>query len=53
MDVLDRWLFADNRPLIDRVWVGGRRWVEGGRHVARDAVAAAYSSCLNGLLSEG
>lgn len=51
-DLLDRWCFAGNRPLVDRVWVGGRQRVRGGRHVARERHAAAYADCLRRLLAE-
>jgi len=39
--ILDSLVFAGSGA-IDQVWSGGRRIVEGGRHVARDAIAAAY-----------
>ncbi len=47
--LLDAFVFADSRGMIDGVWRGGRQWVKGGRHVARDAVAARYVRALAGL----
>lgn len=47
--LLDAFVFADSRGMIDGVWRGGRQWVKGGRHVARDAVAARYMRALAGL----
>ncbi|MFZ5671046.1 MAG: formimidoylglutamate deiminase [Pseudomonadota bacterium] len=39
--ILDSLVFSGSGA-VDAVWSGGRRIVEGGRHVARDAIAAAY-----------
>lgn len=50
-DLLDRFVFAGNRPLIDRVDVGGRCRVSQGRHLSREPVAAAYAACLKRLLA--
>lgn len=50
-DVLDRFVFAGNRPLIDQVHVGGRCRVSEGRHASREPVAAAYAACLKQLLA--
>ncbi len=47
--LLDAFVFADSRGMIDGVWRGGRQWVKGGRHVARDAVVARYARALAGL----
>ena len=41
-DVVDRWLFSGNRPLVRDVEVAGVRVVEDGRHRDRDAIAAGY-----------
>ena len=48
--LLDRWIFAARHGAIDAVWRGGRQWVERGRHVAAEAVAARYRRTLAGLL---
>ena len=49
--LFDRWIFGARTPVVDCVWRGGRKWVEGGRHVARDAVAERYKATLRGLLT--
>nr|MBP6749299.1 formimidoylglutamate deiminase [Xanthomonadaceae bacterium] len=45
-DIADRWIFSGNRPAIDRVEVAGRTVVVGGRHVARDAIAARFATAM-------
>lgn len=47
--LLDAFVFTDSRGMIGGVWRGGRQWVIGGRHVARDAVVARYVRALAGL----
>ena len=49
-DVVDRWLFSGNRPLVREVDVAGRGVVRDGRHIARDAVAARYGAAMRRLL---
>jgi formimidoylglutamate deiminase len=49
--VLDRWIFAARTGVVDCVWRGGRKRVEGGRHVAAHAVAQTYRRTVAGLLS--
>lgn len=51
-DLVDRWLFAGNRPLVRTVRVGGRDVVTGGRHVDRDAIAQRYSATVRQLLAD-
>lgn len=43
---LDSYLFVAGTAAIDRVIVGGRTMVEGGRHVARESVTARYVSAM-------
>ena len=50
-DLLDRFVFAGNRGLVAETHVAGRRWVAGGRHRDRDAVARRYGETLRELLS--
>lgn len=50
-DVLDRFVFAGNRSLIDQVFVGGECVVEGGRHRQRDAIARRYRETMQQLLA--
>jgi len=43
--VLDAWIFASDDRMVADVWAAGRHLVSGGRHVARDAIAARYRAC--------
>ncbi|VVT14446.1 Formimidoylglutamate deiminase [Sphingomonas sp. EC-HK361] len=49
--LFDRWVFAARSSVIDCVWRGGRKQVEGGRHVAAGQVSEAYRRTVAGLLS--
>ena len=49
--VLDSWIFAGSRRMVDRVWRRGDLAVSGGRHRARDEVAARYRAALDRILS--
>ena len=51
-NAIDRWMFSGNRPLVDRVWVGGKCVVEGGRHRAADEVAQRYRVAMARLLAD-
>ena len=51
-DLVDRWLFAGNRPLVDRVRVAGRDVVAGGRHVDAASIARRYGDTLRQLLRD-
>lgn len=46
--LLDSWIFA-NGATVDCVWVNGRRQVEGGRHVAREAVGRRFAETMRAL----
>ncbi|MFY2764129.1 formimidoylglutamate deiminase [Arenimonas sp. MALMAid1274] len=50
-DLLDRWVFAGNRSLVQETHVAGQRLVSGGRHRDRDAVAAGYVRAMRTLLA--
>ncbi|MBA3486970.1 MAG: formimidoylglutamate deiminase [Lysobacter sp.] len=50
-DALDRWIFNGNRPLVRESWVDGRRVVEQGRHVMRDAIAERFGKAMARLLA--
>jgi formimidoylglutamate deiminase len=50
-DVVDRWIFSGNRPLVDRVQVNGKILVSGGRHRSRDAIAERYRRAMRMLLA--
>ncbi len=49
-DLLDRFVFAGNRCLVQETHVAGRRQVAQGRHRDRDAVARRYATALKALL---
>lgn len=51
-DVIDRWVFAGNRPLVETVEVGGERVVEDGRHRDAGRIAARYRQAMERLLSD-
>ena len=51
-DLLDRFVFAGNRPLVRETHVAGRCVVAEGRHPDRDAVARRYGQVLQGLLAD-
>jgi formiminoglutamate deiminase len=48
-EILDSWIFAAGRSVIDCVWRAGVRVVSNGRHHARDAIVAAYARTLKRL----
>jgi formimidoylglutamate deiminase len=50
--VLDSWIFAAGRSLVDCVWAQGRKVVQDGRHFAREAIALRFRHMLQGLLAE-
>ena len=49
-NVVDRWIFAGNRPMVRDVFVGGRQVVAGGRHFGHDAIAAEFAMTMQALL---
>ena len=46
--LLDGWIFA-NGAEVDCVWVHGHKQVEGGRHVAREAVGRRFTTTMRAL----
>ena len=48
-EILDSWIFAGGRELIDCVWRAGERVVAGGRHRDRDELIARYGRALREL----
>jgi formiminoglutamate deiminase len=48
--LLDGWIFAARAGAVAGVWRRGRKVVEAGRHVRRDAIVAAYRRALLKLL---
>lgn len=49
--ILDSFVFAGRRDLIDSVWRGGERLVTAGRHRRREAVVARYRDAMRRVLS--
>ena len=49
-NMIDAWIFASARPLISEVTVDGRRVVEGGRHVIRDAAERQFAKIMARLV---
>ncbi len=49
--LLDAWIFAARGGAVESVWRRGRKVVESGRHINRDAIARAYRRTLSRLLS--
>lgn len=52
VDLVDRWLFAGNRPLVQRVRVAGREVVADGHHVDAESIARRYGDTLRQLLRD-
>jgi len=48
-EILDSWIFAGGRELIDCVFRAGERLVTDGRHRDRDALVAGYARALRKL----
>ncbi|WP_108659451.1 formimidoylglutamate deiminase [Acuticoccus kandeliae] len=42
---IDHWIFAEGTR-VATVWSGGRRLVENGRHIRRDAIAARFRAAM-------
>jgi cytosine/adenosine deaminase-related metal-dependent hydrolase len=51
-EILDSWIFAGGREMIDCVWRGGVKVVANGRHSQRDAIRSRYHRALKKLLAE-
>ena len=49
-EIVDRWIFAGNRPLVREVRIGGETPVVDGRHRDRDAIAKDYREAISELL---
>jgi formiminoglutamate deiminase len=49
--LLDGLCFAAKDRVVTDLWSAGRHSVQGGRHVARDAVIAAYGDAIKSLLA--
>ncbi len=50
-EVLDSWIFAAGRDVIDCVWRAGEKVVSGGHHRRREAIVARYRRAMKALLA--
>ena len=50
-EILDSWIFAGGREVIDCVWRAGEKVVSGGRHHRREAIVARYRRAMKALLA--
>ncbi|HWJ76157.1 MAG TPA: formimidoylglutamate deiminase [Kaistia sp.] len=48
-ELLDSYIFAGDDRMIRDVWSAGRRLVQAGRHVNRDAIAGRYRRAMDAL----
>ncbi len=49
--LIDAYIFAGSDAMVRDVWSAGRHMVREGRHVARDAITAAYANAVEPLRS--
>ncbi len=47
--ILDSFAFAGDSGMVADVWAAGRHLVEGGRHIRRDQITAAYRAAVRPL----
>ena len=50
-DIVDRWIFAGNRPLVREVRIGSEILVQDGRHRDRETITARYRDAIPKLLA--
>jgi formimidoylglutamate deiminase len=50
-EILDSWIFAGGREVIDCVWRAGEKVVSGGRHHRREALIGRYRRAMKTLLA--
>jgi formimidoylglutamate deiminase len=50
-EILDSWIFAAGRDVIDCVWRAGQKVVSAGRHCRREAIVARYRRAMKALLA--
>ncbi|MDZ5697269.1 formimidoylglutamate deiminase [Chelativorans sp. M5D2P16] len=48
--ILDGWIFAGGNEAVTDLWSAGRHSVQGGRHVAREAIAGRYRARLEKIV---
>ncbi|HEY4211767.1 MAG TPA: formimidoylglutamate deiminase [Steroidobacteraceae bacterium] len=49
-EILDSWVFAGDRGVVEHVWRAGHQVVSNGHHVRRAAITARYRRALRNLL---
>ncbi len=47
--ILDAWIFSAGNDLVDCVWSGGLKVVQGGRHASRETIAAQFMATMRRL----
>ncbi len=47
--ILDAWIFAGDDRMVRDVWAAGRHLVQGGHHIAREAITRRYARACAGL----
>jgi formiminoglutamate deiminase len=50
-EILDSWIFAAGRDVIDCVWRAGDKVVSGGHHRQRESIVARYRRAMKALLA--
>ncbi|MFC4724961.1 formimidoylglutamate deiminase [Glycocaulis abyssi] len=46
---IDSWVFAGDDNMVSDVWAAGRHQVQGGRHIAHDAITGRYRATIRRL----
>jgi formimidoylglutamate deiminase len=49
-DILDSWVFAGDRGVVEHVWRAGQQVVVNGHHIRRSAITARYRRALKNLV---
>lgn len=49
--ILDRWIFTDSMRVSD-TWVAGRHLVQGGHHIGRSDIAAAFARTVRAVMAQ-
>ena len=51
-NIIDRWIFSGNQPLVREVHVDGKQVVTEGRHRDREGIARRYGDIVKALLAD-
>jgi formiminoglutamate deiminase len=49
--LLDAWIFSAGSAAVDRVWIGGAKRVEGGRHVAAERIGRRFRAAMDRMVA--